>query len=98
MPRPPLPFPLDIDTLHSLKDGGFILAGTATLASGTVTISDRTIRNGSVPFVSYAVPAGTTGTNLKAVCAQGSLTITAIGTGGSTVTTDTSEVSYLIFL
>lgn len=93
-----LPFPLDIDSLHSLKSGGFILFGTATLVSGTVTLNDKRIKMGSIPIASYSTPAGTTGTNLKAVCTQGSLAITAVGTTGSKVTTDTSVVSFFIVL
>lgn len=93
-----LPFPLDINTRHALKEGGFILSGIATLASGVATLNDRRIQTSSVATVSYQTPGGTTGTNLKAVCTKGVLTITAVGTGGSTVTTDTSVVSFLIIL
>ena len=93
-----LPFPLDQNTRFALKKGGFILSGTAVLASGTVTVSDQRIQTGSVPLISYVTPGGTTGTNLKAVVAQGSLTITAVNTSGTAVTTDTSTVSFLIVL
>ncbi len=93
-----LPFPLDRESIFALKKGGFILAGTATLVSGTVTISDPRIQTGSIAIPAYASPSGTTGTNLKAVAAQGSLTITAINTSRATVTTDVSKVSYLIIL
>ena len=93
-----LAFPLDQNTRFALKNGGFIRSGTAVLSSGTVTISDHRIQTGSIPLVSYITPGGTTGTNLKAVAAQGSLTITAVNTSGTTVTTDTSTVSYLIIL
>lgn len=94
----PLSSPLDIDTLFALKKGGFILTGSATLASGVATVVNSRIRGNSTAVVTYLTPAGTTGANLKAVCADGSLTITAIATDGTTVTTDTSEVSYLIIL
>lgn len=93
-----LPFPLPSTDIFSLTKGGFILAGSATLASGTVAVSDRRIQPSSVALVSYTVPGGTTGTNLKAVCTAGTLTITAVGTGGATVTTDTSTVVYLVIL
>jgi hypothetical protein len=93
-----LPFPLDINLLHSLKLGGFILFGVATLVAGVAVINDRRIQTGSLPIACYQTPAGTTGTNLKAVCAQGTLTITAINTSGSTVTSDTSKVSYFLVI
>lgn len=91
-------FPLRRNDLFALKQGGFILSGTATLASGTVTVSDRRIQPSSVAIVSYKTPAGTLGTNLKGLTAAGSLAITAVATDRSTVTTDTSAVSYLIIL
>jgi len=93
-----LPHPLDIDTLFALKTGGFILFGSATLASGVVTVEDRRIKASSIAVVTYQAPGGTTGTNLKAACTDGTLTITAVNTSGSTVNTDTSSVSYLIIL
>lgn len=93
-----LSFPLSINTLHALKRGGFILTGTATLASGVATVAHDRIRGNSTPSVSYSEPAGTTGANLKAVCTNGTLTITAVGTDGTTVTTDVSVVSYFIVL
>lgn len=93
-----LPFPLDIDTLHSLKAGGFILFGTTMLVSGTVTVADRRIQPSSTVIASYRTPAGTTGANLKGVCSAGAITLTAINTSGATVTTDTSKVSYFIVL
>ena len=93
-----LPFPLDPNTRFALKKGGFILCGVATLVAGTIAVNDRRIQLGSTAIVTYTVPGGTTGTNLKAVCTLGALTITAVGTTGTIVATDTSTVSYLIII
>jgi hypothetical protein len=93
-----LPFPLDIPSLHALKDGGFILSGTATLAAGVAAISDKRIHASSVAVVAYVTPAGTMGANLKGVCTAGTLTITAVKSDKTTETSDTSLVAYLIIL
>lgn len=105
VPRAGLVFPLDDDTIKSLKQGGFILSGAVALSSGVATVTDSRIRAasgtgtsfvGSIALVAYLTPAGTTGTNLKAVCTENTLTITAIDTAGATVASDTSTIQYLI--
>ena len=96
--RPWLPFPLDINTIFALKNGGFILFGTLTLSSGVGTVTDGRIQASSVALVTYKTPGGTTGTNLKAGCTEDTLTVTAVNTSGTTVTTDTSVVSYLVII
>lgn len=89
-----LPLPLGINNLFALKKGGFILFGTATFASGTVTITDSRIRGGSKAFLSYDVAAkalSSSGT-LSGACTDGQLVIKS--TSGS----DASDVAYLIIL
>lgn len=93
-----LTFPLTPDTIFTLTHGGFVLVGKATLSSGTITVTNHRIKASSVALASYETPGGTTGTNLKAVCSDGSLAITGVDTSGSTVTTDTSTVSYVVFM
>lgn len=93
-----LPFPLDLNTLFTLKTGGFIAFGTTTLSSGVATVTDHRIRASSTALATYTSPGGTTGTHVKAVCTAGAMTITAIDTAGATVTTDTSAITYLIIL
>lgn len=98
MPTQSLATPLDINTLHALKKGGFILFGTLTLVSGVATVTDRRIQTGSVSIVSYATPAGTMGANLKAACAQGTLTVTSVKSDATTQTADTSKVAYFLVI
>lgn len=85
-----LSFPLDLKTIFALKKGGFILSGSATLASGTVVVSDRRIQASSVAIISYKTNSSP-GT-LRAACTDGTLTIT------SSSATDASEVAYLVVL
>ena len=93
-----LPYPLDINTLFALKTGGFVLFGTAVLDTGVATVTDHRIRASSIVIACYTAPNGTMGANLKAVCAQGSLTITAVKSDKSTETSDTSTVAYIVIL
>lgn len=89
-----LPFPLDIDTLHSLKVGGFILSGRVSLSSGAATLEDRRIKPSSIPLVSYDTTENATSNPgiLSAVCAAGQLDIAS--SSGS----DASDAAYLIIL
>ena len=84
----PLTTPLHIDTIHALKTGGFLTLGSATLASGTVTVEDRRIRTTSTALVTYKTHSNEG--SLLALCADGSVAIT------SNDGTDASEVQYLI--
>jgi hypothetical protein len=85
-----LKVPLSVDTLLALKQGGFILLGTSTLASGTKEIEDTRIKANSIPLVTYNTfsSAGT----LRAVTTKGKLTVTS--SNGS----DASEFHYLIII
>lgn len=89
-----LPFPLDIDSLHSLKKGGFILFGRTTLASGAATVEDRRIQPSSKALVSYDATdsALSNSGTLSVALSAGQLDIAS--TDGS----DASDVSYLIIL
>ena len=92
--KPTLPFPLDPNTRHSLKNGGFIITGRVSLSSGSVTVSDPRIRASSLAFVTYDetdTALSSSGT-LSVTVADGSLTIDS--TNGS----DASDVSYLIIV
>lgn len=93
-----LPFPLDPNALFTLKNGGFILFGKATLASGTATILDRRIKASSIALVQYEVVAGTIGVALKAICSDGQVVFTSIDATSATKTADTSVVSYIVIL
>lgn len=84
----PLTNPLHVDTIFALKNGGFLTLGTATLASGTVTVEDRRIRTTSTVLVTYKTHSSQG--VLLALPADGSLAIT------STSATDASVVQYLI--
>jgi len=77
------------------KSGTNACAGSATLSSGTVTVSTTCAAGSSeLVFATLATVGGTTGTHYRTTTASGSVTITAVGTTGSTVTTDTSVVNW----
>jgi hypothetical protein len=83
-------------TLSVKQTGGNACVGSNALASGTVTIS-TTCAAGSAEVVLVTLNAhgsGTAGTRYKATTAAGSITITAVDTAGSTVTTDTSTLNW----
>lgn len=67
---------------------------TLTAGVGTVTISGLATTDRA--FVQLTTPGGTLGTHYKAVCTANTLTITAVDTAGSTVTSDTSTLTYHI--
>lgn len=83
-------FPLSPDDVYALKNGGLILSGTVTLASGTVDITHRAIKGTSVPLVSYKT--NTNAGTLRSVASKGSVTVTS--SSGS----DASEVYYIILI
>ena len=78
-------FPIDQETLKSLKDGGFILAGTKTLVAGIAYVYSPKIkmastteeRQGSTVFATYKTLAGTPGSTLLCTCIDGTITITS---------------------
>ena|SRR3990167_2746216 len=103
-----LGFPLAIPRLESLRKGGFIIYGKATLVAGVATINDNKIRvpngdkyGGSVAFANYHTSGGTMGSTLIAVCTAGVLTITSmqitgtssVGGGAITYTGTTANTS-----
>jgi hypothetical protein len=65
-------------------------AGTATLASGTVTVPDTGISASDVVIVSRRTAGGTTGTLTYSITAGASFTIS------STSVLETSTVAYLV--
>jgi hypothetical protein len=93
-----LPMPLDLNTLFSLRKGGFLLFGTLTLASGVATLEDSRIQPSSTPVVSHVSPDGTVGAALTASCTSGTLTVTAVKNDTTTETLETSEVAYIVVL
>lgn len=81
-----LQFPLDVNTLFALKNGGFILSGVATVSGGEAIIGDRRIKPSAVPLITSK--GSTSGRAYAADCANGSLTILG----------DDGDVYYLIIL
>lgn len=84
---------------------GGIQVGKVTLVLGVATVSTGiTITASSQIFTSMNAPGGTTGSDWKVPDAglvvgapgTGAFTVTAISTSGSTVTTDTSTLNYMI--
>lgn len=69
--------------------------GSATLVSGTVTVTNTNNDANDHLFIQLKTPGGTLGTHYKySISAGNNFTITAVDTAGSTVTTDTSTVSW----
>jgi hypothetical protein len=90
-------------TLTFLETGRPRTRGTATLVSGTVTVSTQRLRASSKIFLSLNTPGGTQGTHYAAPAASrtagdgnGSFVINAVNTSGATVTTDTSTIDWEI--
>jgi hypothetical protein len=83
----------DVLTAHGAQLAGIpaIRYGTATLASGTVTVSDSAITSSSVVHISRLSPSGT----------LGNLSVSAVNPGsGFTITSssgsENSSVAYLV--
>lgn len=72
------------------------LMGAATLASGTIAVTISGLTTSDRAFVQLTTPGGTMGAGYKAVCTTDTLTITSIAAAGTTVTTDTSTLNYMI--
>jgi hypothetical protein len=78
--------------------------GKLTLVAGVATVSNVRISSASQVFTSMNTPGGTIGSDWKVPDAglvvggpgTGSFTCTAISTTGTTVTTDTSVLNYVI--
>ncbi len=98
--------PGGIQVVQLNPDGLFIQAGsnrgagTATLSSGTVTVSNTTIQAGDRIMLSLNTPSGTTGIHYSApvgsIITNTSFVINSISVAGSVVTTDNSTVDWLI--
>jgi len=73
-----------------------VASGSASLVSGTVTVSTAAAKSDSLVFVSYKTPGGTMGANLKGTATNGSIIITAVDASRATVATDTSLVNWMI--
>ena len=82
---------LDSSTYLSYK-----AKGSATLVSGTKAITISGLTTSNQAFVTIAVTGGTLGGAYKAVCTTNTLTITSVSAAGTTVTTDTSTLNYLV--
>ena len=71
--------------------------GTVTLVAGVAQIANTGVHSGTLVLLTLKTPGGTLGTHYSYTLSAGvSITITAVDTSGSTVTTDTSVISYII--
>jgi len=76
-----------------------IVVNTVALVSGVATITISGVTTSSICMGTQIItPSGTLSNSYKAVCTASTLTITAIDTAGSTVTTDNSTLSYTVLL
>lgn len=73
--------------------------GNTTLVSGTKAISITGVTTSSIAFVQLVSQGGTSTTvyAYKIVCTSGTITITAETVAGAQVTTDTSNVNYVVY-
>ena len=70
--------------------------GDLTLTAGTAAITITGLTSNDRAFTQLTSPSGIVGGIYKAVCTTNSLTITSLNTNGTTLTTDTSTLSYFI--
>lgn len=82
----------------SIPTGSNKSAGTATLVSGTVTISNSLVTANSIIMLSYRNPSGTTGTHLAqgAMVAGTSFVVNSLDTSSSVVTADNNTFNWWI--
>jgi len=82
----------------SIPTGSNRSAGTATLVSGTVTISNALVTANSIIMLSYRNPSGTTGTHLAqgAIVAGTSFVVNSLDTSSSVVTSDNNTFNWWI--
>lgn len=96
--RGPLNKYFQVSLSSSAVSGAF--KGTATLVSGTVTVSTAAALTTSTILVSLNTPGGTLGADYKVATASivngTSFVIAAINSAGATVTTDTSTINWVI--
>jgi len=83
-------------TLRLHKGSAGDMFGDATLSSGTVAVTISGLASTDRAFVQITSASGTISGIYTAVCTTNTLTITAINTAGSTVTTDNSTLTYHI--
>jgi len=83
-----LEFPLTQDTIDLIKQ--CFPTGTATLSSGSVTISDQNISANSIVVITVSGVSGTQG-NISYSASQGGMVVT------STSATDNSTFNYVVF-
>lgn len=92
----------DIDSMGklTLTTGAAGCTGTATLSSGTATVSTTCVKTGDLVFLSLNTPGGTLGANHSAPVASitdaTSFVINAVDSSGSVVTTDTSTINWWV--
>lgn len=80
-----------------IKQGTGGMSGTATMTSGVATVSITGLTTSdNCSSVTLITPGGTMGARVKAVCTANTLTLTAVGTTGLTVTSETSTYYYEI--
>jgi len=77
--------------------GIYKAVGSLTLTAGTGSVTQSGLTSGNHAFVTLLTPGGTLGVSYKAICTTNTLTITAVGPTGSTITTDTSTLNYIVF-
>ena len=83
-----LEFPLTQESIDLIKQ--CFPTGTATLASGTVTIQDQNISPNSIVMITVSSPSGSVG-NISYTASQGSMVVS------STSSTDNSTFNYVVF-
>jgi hypothetical protein len=74
------------------------VSGSATLVSGTVTVSTTAVTANSKIFIQLKTPSGTLGAHYQqgTITAGTSFVINSVSTAGATVTTDASTVNWWI--
>lgn len=82
----------------SIPTGSNKSAGTATLVSGTVTISNTLVTANSIIMLSYRNPSGTTGTHLAqgTIVTGSSFVVNSLDTSSAVVTGDNNTFNWWI--
>lgn len=82
------------DSRKSTATAWTVARGSITLVAGVATITNAGFNGNTVVSLYMVTPGGTLGVNYKQAVAATTVTITAISSSGTTVTTDTSTLSY----
>lgn len=89
-------FPLGL----TVKTGSNTTSGTATLSSGTVTVSTTAVKTGAIIMLTRNTPGGTLGIGLTApvgsITNATSFVINSVDAAGAVLATDTSTVNWLV--